>query len=124
VENAAMGPELINAARRKVQGVIPVNADRDKVSRAYAVTPQLEAGHIYVPGQARMTSSGFAPDPGGTPAFVQELIAECAAFPNATHDDQVDTLTQALDPRRWNTQRPSSARRQRSVTGGYSRGNV
>lgn len=124
VENAAMGPELINAARRKVQGVIPVNADRDKVSRAFAVTPQLEAGHIHVPGQGRMTSSGLAPDPGVTPAWAQELIAECAAFPNAANDDQVDALTQGLDPRRWNTQRKPNTQRQRSVTGGYNRGNV
>lgn len=104
VENTANGPELIAALRRKVQGVIPVNADRDKVSRAHAVLPQISGGNVYLPGRPRMTSNGPAPDPtgqDGCPGWVIDMVAECAAFPNAAHDDQVDALTQALDPRRW-----------------------
>jgi phage terminase large subunit-like protein len=31
---------------------------------------------------------------------VNDLIEECAAFPNGAHDDQVDAMTQAL--LRWN----------------------
>ena len=33
-------------------------------------------------------------------ARVNDLIDECAAFPNGAHDDQVDAMTQAL--LRWN----------------------
>lgn len=100
VENAALGPELMAALRKKLQGVTPINVDRDKVSRAEAVTPQLEAGNVLVPGDRVMTAAGWAPDTIATPSWVQELIAECAAFPNTANDDQVDALTQALDPRR------------------------
>jgi len=100
VENAALGPELMSALRKKIQGVLPVNADRDKVSRAEAITPQLEAGNVFVPGDRVMTAAGWAPNTTDTPSWVQELIGECAAFPNAANDDQVDALTQALDPRR------------------------
>jgi len=32
--------------------------------------------------------------------WVNDFIEECAAFPNGAHDDQVDSMTQAL--LRWN----------------------
>lgn len=101
VENTANGPELIAALRRKLQGVVPVTADRDKVSRAHAITPQIESGNVYLPGQAVTSRGVVKPDPVVTPAWAQDLVNECAHFPNAAHDDQVDALTQALDPRRW-----------------------
>jgi predicted phage terminase large subunit-like protein len=99
VENAAMGAEVLSAGRRDIVGLVAVNVDRDKTSRAHAVTPQIESGHVLLPGAANADGSG--PDTALTPTEVQDLIAECAAFPNAAHDDQVDALTQALDPRRW-----------------------
>jgi hypothetical protein len=39
---------------------------------------------------------GSGPDPARTPAWVMELIEECAQFPPARYDDQVDSVTQAL----------------------------
>jgi predicted phage terminase large subunit-like protein len=95
VENTANGPDLIAALRDEIPGIVAVNVNKDKVSRAYAVTPQLEAGNIRVPGLANQDHSG--PDP-STPAWVQEFIDENAAFPNGAFDDQVDMMTQALDP--------------------------
>jgi predicted phage terminase large subunit-like protein len=112
VENAAMGPELMAAVRKKVQGVIPVQADRDKVSRAYAITPQFEAHHVFIPGRANETGENY--DEAVTPLWAQELVDECASFPNAPNDDQVDALTQALDPRRL----AGEGRRGRVGTGG------
>jgi Terminase RNaseH-like domain len=44
---------------------------------------QIEAGNVYLPHPA-------------IEPWVEDLIEECAAFPYATHDDQVDALTQAL----------------------------
>lgn len=116
VENSAMGPELMAAAQRSVGGSIPITADKDKVSRAYAVTPLLELGEVFLPGAANLEATGC--DPALTPAWVQELIAECAAFPNAANDDQVDALTQALDPRRLRDgpKRPKREQRARPVT--------
>jgi predicted phage terminase large subunit-like protein len=99
IENTANGPEVISALRKSVRGVIPVTPDRDKVSRAYAVTPQIEAGNVYVPGDRVTVDAGARPGP-TTPAWAQELITEAASFPRAAHDDMVDALTQALDPRR------------------------
>lgn len=95
VENTANGPELIVALRDELPGIVPVNVDRDKVSRAYSVTPQLEAGNIKLPG--RMNPDHTGPDP-SCPAWVQDFVDENASFPNGSYDDQVDMMTQALDP--------------------------
>ena len=51
------------------------------------VSPLIEAGNVYLPHPQ------LAP-------WVNDLIEECAAFPNGAHDDQVDAMTQAL--LRWN----------------------
>lgn len=122
IENAANGPEVIAGLRHNLQGLVPVAASVDKVVRAEAITPQLEAGNVYLPGHPVMTANGWAPDPTLTPAWVQELIAEAAAFPNGANDDQVDALTQALDPRRL-TEGPKRTKRertQRPITAGLS----
>jgi len=41
-------------------------------------------------------AEGTGYDPTQTPEWVKRLVEECAAFPNAAHDDQVDALSQAL----------------------------
>ena len=55
-------------------------AGQDKVSRAHAVAPILESGMVWTPETE----------------WAQELVEECAAFPNGDHDDMVDSTTQAL----------------------------
>ena len=55
-------------------------AGQDKVSRAHAVAPILESGMVWAPETE----------------WAQELVEECAAFPNGDHDDMVDSTTQAL----------------------------
>lgn len=115
IEKAANGPEVIAALRDEIPGIKAINADRDKVVRAEAITPQLEAGNVFVPGFAAPDGTGF--DSARTPAWVQELIEECSGFPTAANDDQVDMVTQALDPRH------SAARSRRLASGGgYARG--
>lgn len=103
VENAANGPEVVAELRDKVQGLILNTAKGDKVTRAHAVSPQLEAGNVFVPGFPSPDGSG--PDTGRTPAWVQELVVEHASFPNGAHDDQVDSTTQALTRMRGDIQR-------------------
>ena len=81
VEDKANGPAVISALGRAIPGLVAVNPQGGKESRANAVTPLIEAGNVWLPT--------------GAP-WVSDLIEECAGFPNAAHDDQVDTLTQAL----------------------------
>jgi predicted phage terminase large subunit-like protein len=54
---------------------------QDKVSRANAVAPILESGMVWYPENEE---------------FAQDLVEECAAFPNGSHDDQVDVMVMAL----------------------------
>ena len=52
----------------------------DKHARVNAVAPLFESGMIWAPDQK----------------FAEEVIEECAAFPNGDHDDLVDSTTQAI----------------------------
>lgn len=53
---------------------------QDKVSRANSIAPVLESGMVWAPDTD----------------WAEELVEECAAFPNGDHDDLVDSTTQAL----------------------------
>ena len=83
VEDKANGPAVIQTLRHSVPGLIAVNPEGGKISRAAAVSPQIESGNVYLPHPA------IAP-------WVEKFIEDCAAFPNAAHDDDVDQMTQAL----------------------------
>lgn len=83
IEDAASGQSLIQELQRdSLLPIHPVKVDKDKVSRAYAVTPLLEAGRV-----AYRQDATWAAD------FIDTL----AAFPNAEHDDDVDAFTGALE---------------------------
>lgn len=105
VENSANGPEIIALMKRKVTGVIGWPAKGDKVQRAIAASPELESGNIFLPGF-------YDPDTDGpdtrSPSLVQDFVDQCAMFPNAEHDDAVDSYSQAIN---WIRTRGSGATR-------------
>jgi predicted phage terminase large subunit-like protein len=94
IENAAAGPDAIRQLRRSITGVVPWKARSDKVQRAMAAAPVLEAGNVIVPGV--MSATGDGPEPGLTPGWVQEMVSEWTSFPNGAHDDDVDAFTQMV----------------------------
>jgi predicted phage terminase large subunit-like protein len=55
-------------------------AGQDKVSRAHSVAPLLEAGMVWAPDTD----------------WAEDLVEECAAFPNGDNDDLVDSTVQCL----------------------------
>lgn len=81
VEDKANGPAVIAMLKRKVSGLVPVEPQGDKVARASAVSATIEAGNVYLP-ESR--------------PWLHDFTTECADFPNSSHDDQVDAMTQAL----------------------------
>lgn len=83
IEDKANGPAVIDTLKDSVPGVIAVNPEGGKDARAQAVSPQVEAGQVYLPHPA------IAP-------WVWDYIEEHATFPNAANDDQVDGTSQAL----------------------------
>lgn len=82
IEDKATGQSLLQELTRDTRiPLLPVKADKDKVSRANAITPTVEALLVYLPEDG---------------AWVQDFLDEAAAFPNAPHDDQVDALVHAI----------------------------
>jgi predicted phage terminase large subunit-like protein len=91
VEEKANGAAVINVLRTRVPGLIPINPEGGKEVRAAAAEPLVEAGNVWLP------DSEFIPCPDGyEPTPVDDFIGETATFPNASHDDQVDGMSQAL----------------------------
>ncbi|WP_341350388.1 phage terminase large subunit [Geobacillus zalihae] len=83
IEDRANGTAIINALRHQISGMLPVVPNGTKVERLNAVSPQFEAGNVYIPHPS------IAP-------WVHDYVEELVAFPNAPTDDQVDATSQAL----------------------------
>lgn len=81
IEDKANGSAVIDVLKRKVTGIIAVNPEGGKESRAAAVSPDVEAGNVFIPLHAD---------------WVGDYVEEHAAFPTGANDDQVDQTTQAL----------------------------
>ncbi len=81
VEDKANGPAIIDDLQREITGLVAVNPEGGKESRAAASSPQVESGNVYLPD--------------GAP-FLEDWVGEFDAFPTGAHDDIVDSTTQAL----------------------------
>ena len=83
IEAKASGQPLIHELRRAgipVVDYVPAKG-RDKHTRINSVAPVFESAMVYAPLHEK---------------FAQEVIEECAAFPNGQFDDYVDSMTQAV----------------------------
>lgn len=82
VEDKASGQSVVQDIRRSTRlPILPVEPKGDKVVRLLAVSALIEAGRVHLPEFA---------------AWLPDFESEVASFPNAVHDDQVDSMTQAL----------------------------
>lgn len=82
VEDKASGQSLIQELQAETKlPVIAWRPDRDKVSRANAVTHLFKSGKVRFPIEA---------------PWLRAYLAELLQFPAAAHDDQVDMTTMAL----------------------------
>jgi predicted phage terminase large subunit-like protein len=83
VEDKASGQSLVQALQAETRlAVTAIKVDADKVSRANAVTPLVEAGKVYLLERA---------------AWLGDFLEEVSNFPAGAHDDMVDAFTQALN---------------------------
>lgn len=83
VEEAANGAALIDTLQSKIHGIIPIRPTDSKENRAKAISPQVQAGDIWLP------SPSIAP-------WINDYIEEHASFPNGVNDDQVDATSQGI----------------------------
>lgn len=85
IENKASGISVAQEMRRlfSTEGfAIQLNdpGNVDKLARLYSVQNIFEEGQVYAPERQ----------------WSEDVIAQCGTFPNAKHDDIVDTVSQAL----------------------------
>lgn len=81
IEDTGVGTGLIADLKTEGLDVIEVSATLTKEARAYIQTPKFESGRVWFPQTAR---------------WLSDLEAELLAFPVGRHDDQVDSIVQAL----------------------------
>ena len=85
IEDKANGTAIIDVLRKSVAGIKEMPAKESKESRARAITPEVESGHVYLPHPM---------DPGNE--WVTAAIDEIRDFPHGKNDDVVDSLVHAL----------------------------
>ncbi|BAT58554.1 terminase-like family protein [Variibacter gotjawalensis] len=86
IEDAGVGTALVPELCEHGIPAIAVKSDRDKVTRMSVQTGKIEAGFIHFPENE---------------SWLADLEAELFAFPNSRHDDQVDSVSQALGHVIW-----------------------
>ena len=82
IEAKATGTPLTDELRRIGIPVVNYTPSRgnDKHTRMHLVAPMFESGRVWAPDKR----------------FSEDVIDECAAFPNGDHDDFCDSMTMAL----------------------------
>ena len=80
IEDKANGSAVIQTLQKDLF-CIPVNPRGGKVARVHAVSPMIEAGHVFLPERG---------------PWVEDYLDQWTAFPTGRHDDMVDSSSQAL----------------------------
>jgi predicted phage terminase large subunit-like protein len=83
IEDKASGTQLIQElVAEGVPGITKCTPEGDKVMRMHAQTATIENGFVHLPQQAPWRA---------------DFVHEVTTFPRGKHDDQVDSIAQALD---------------------------
>jgi len=81
VEDKVSGTGLIQTLRREGISILPVQRDKDKLSRGHDAAPFIESGNVLLPMDA---------------PWLSDFLGEAAAFPGGAHDDQLDPMFDAI----------------------------
>jgi predicted phage terminase large subunit-like protein len=81
VEDAGAGTSVVQELNGQVSGIIAVKPVGDKVSRMAVASAKFEAGQVLLPERA---------------SWLPDLESELFVFPGSRHDDQCDSISQAL----------------------------
>lgn len=76
-----MGSALVAELKNAAFTAVAIKPEGNKLTRMSIQSTKFEGGHVFLPNQA---------------PWLAELEAELFAFPNVPHDDQVDSISQAL----------------------------
>jgi len=84
VEKKANGQATIDMLGREIGGFTPYDPkNTSKENRLQSVVPYFEGGNVYFPCEDLMPN-------------IEDYVSQLLRFPNATHDDFVDTISQYL----------------------------
>jgi len=82
IEDKSSGTALIqNLRRNRSIPIVAIQVSNDKVTRVQEIVAFIESGYCHLPNNSD---------------FMADFLTEHAAFPNAKHDDQVDTTAMAI----------------------------
>ena len=88
IEKKASGQSLLQDLRAANVPATPYLPQGGKVPRAHQAAPILELDVIYIPESGK--------EPGEFVTWARDFVEQCGKFPNAAHDDYVDTFTQTM----------------------------
>jgi predicted phage terminase large subunit-like protein len=81
IEDTGVGTALITELQNAGLSAIAVKPEHNKLTRMSIQSAKFESGQVFFPNQA---------------PWLDDLESELFAFPHARHDDQVDSISQAL----------------------------
>lgn len=81
VEDKVSGTGLIQTLRREGFPILPIQRNRDKISRAMDAAPFIESGNVILPETA---------------PWLSDFLAESSSFPGGANDDQLDPMFDAI----------------------------
>jgi predicted phage terminase large subunit-like protein len=84
VEDKANGPAIVDHLKNEISGMTEAPPHGDKEARAHAVEPYWSSGNVFLPHPS------IAP-------WINDFVNEVTKFPASKNNDQVDSMTQALD---------------------------
>lgn len=89
MENKSSGISILQDLRAANIPAVPYNPGAlSKKQRAHSVAPVHELDIVYIPESSK--------EPGTFVTWARPFVDQCSKFPNAEHDDYVDTYTQFL----------------------------
>lgn len=83
IEDKANGTAVIEMLQKSISGIVPIEPEGGKEVRAQAVAPLWESGNVYLPHPSWKE-------------WTNDVVEELVSFPNGAHDDDVDSMSQAL----------------------------
>jgi predicted phage terminase large subunit-like protein len=81
VEDKVSGTGLIQTLRREGIPILPIQRNKDKITRAYDAAPFIESGNVLLPEWAD---------------WLPGMLSEASSFPAGAHDDQLDPMFDAI----------------------------
>lgn len=94
IEDKNVGSSLISEIKTKTKSfVVPILPLKDKITRLFNVINLIESRRVFIKKNAH---------------FIKDFLLQVSTFPNSSHDDQIDAMTQFLNYIKNKNDKPKS----------------